>query len=1226
VKANVVRRVVFVIVTLSLLVPTVVVPSSVAQAATLPDVRTMSSVTSITPTSGTIWGWIADDGGSSIVDRRFDWGTSTPLTQVVYSSSITVSGNFFWATLNGLSPSTTYYFRAWAKNSIGWSYGSIYSFTTTAAVTIPTAPTLNDVVGTSNSVLLGWTDNSNNEDGFKIERKLGTSGTYTQIGTTGANVNVYADSGLQFGKVYCYRVRAYNSAGNSGYSSQKCATTLSTPILSSPSNGATLNTNTVTLTWNPVVGANGYAIKVSKISCGGGDIFNGASISCQQQLSNLANGVYYWQVQAAATTYPGLSAYSACRYFTVAYTPPTTPTAPTLNDVVGTSNSVLLGWTDNSNNEDGFKIERKEGTSGTYSQIGTTGANVQVYQDSGLQFGKVYCYRVRAYNSAGNSAYSSQKCATTLSTPSLSSPSNGATINTNTVTLTWNPVVGANGYAIKVSKTSCGGGDIFNGASISCQQQLSNLANGVYYWQVQAAATTYPGLSAYSACRYFTVAYTPPTPPTAPTLNDVVGTSNSVLLGWTDNSNNEDGFKIERKEGTSGTYSQIGTTGANVQVYQDSGLQFGKVYCYRVRAYNSAGNSAYSSGKCATTLSTPSLSSPSNGATINSNTVTLTWNPVTGADGYAIKVSKISCGGDDVLYGTSVSCQQQLTNLSNGDYYWQVQAAAITYPGLSAYSSCRSFTISYTSPTTPTAPENLRVTEVGEGYVNLAWDPPSSNGGSGLTGYKIYRGTSSGGESYYTTISGTTFSNTNVVNGIKYYYRVTAINEFGESNFSNEVTATPSVTTVTLTLYIHQSNINGPIISGAQVTGQDGAGVSFSQLTNSNGCVTISGAPGAWSFTALKTGYDTKYWSQEITSICTKHAYLSTGEFPHCIMTLEQCRESTYVGPNLPLCWEIGIVGVGETFMICVGESTASNGIKEVRFSSDDTQDGVPSGQWTEWYDWNTSSGGWHAAGKWMSWSFATGGKKEVWVEIRDTVDQTDRCFANIAAVSLLPEYELIVEIDYMSGHKPTESALEYIKGYYEQEDITVTFLVDDEVPMDEEVTNEEFWRYQSEYNDGDSWLEILGFTREGNPEVDEDEYQQRLASKHKWVLYGSTVASSGALGYCNTYDTDTTKGNYIFMADNDIGQMGSSKFWKVLTFGGCTTEKVETIVLMHELGHAIGILKLDQSGNEDYDDDTSSVMAEVTGENLYPWVKPHYSPEYWGLRNMIFYSELYTD
>ena len=61
---------------------------------------------------------------------------------------------------------------------------------------------------------LAWTDNSNNEDGFKIERKTGTTGTYTQVATVGPNVTSYSDFGLADGATYCYRVRAFNSVGN----------------------------------------------------------------------------------------------------------------------------------------------------------------------------------------------------------------------------------------------------------------------------------------------------------------------------------------------------------------------------------------------------------------------------------------------------------------------------------------------------------------------------------------------------------------------------------------------------------------------------------------------------------------------------------------------------------------------------------------------------------------------------------------------------------------------------------------------------------------------------------------------------------------------------------------------------------------------------------------------------------------------------------------------------
>jgi hypothetical protein len=68
-----------------------------------------------------------------------------------------------------------------------------------------------------------WMDNSSNEDGFKIERRTGTTQTYTQIAIVGANVTSYNDSGLVDGEIYCYRVLAFNAAGSSPYSDEACA-------------------------------------------------------------------------------------------------------------------------------------------------------------------------------------------------------------------------------------------------------------------------------------------------------------------------------------------------------------------------------------------------------------------------------------------------------------------------------------------------------------------------------------------------------------------------------------------------------------------------------------------------------------------------------------------------------------------------------------------------------------------------------------------------------------------------------------------------------------------------------------------------------------------------------------------------------------------------------------------------------------------------------------------
>lgn len=84
-------------------------------------------------------------------------------------------------------------------------------------------------------IRLTWKDNSNNEDGFKIERKT-TDGTYTLIGSVGANVTTYTDMNLNPATTYYYRVYAYNSAGNSGYSNEASATTLAPGAPNPPSN------------------------------------------------------------------------------------------------------------------------------------------------------------------------------------------------------------------------------------------------------------------------------------------------------------------------------------------------------------------------------------------------------------------------------------------------------------------------------------------------------------------------------------------------------------------------------------------------------------------------------------------------------------------------------------------------------------------------------------------------------------------------------------------------------------------------------------------------------------------------------------------------------------------------------------------------------------------------------------------------------------------------------
>jgi len=74
------------------------------------------------------------------------------------------------------------------------------------------------------SLTLTWTDNSDNEDGFRIHRKTGIAGDWGNIQNVGANVTTWTDT-VPENQQFCYRVKAFRAGiEDSGFSNEACGT------------------------------------------------------------------------------------------------------------------------------------------------------------------------------------------------------------------------------------------------------------------------------------------------------------------------------------------------------------------------------------------------------------------------------------------------------------------------------------------------------------------------------------------------------------------------------------------------------------------------------------------------------------------------------------------------------------------------------------------------------------------------------------------------------------------------------------------------------------------------------------------------------------------------------------------------------------------------------------------------------------------------------------------
>jgi hypothetical protein len=278
-------------------------------------------------------------------------------------------------------------------------------------------------------------------------------------------------------------------------------------------------------------------------------------------------------------------------------TPPVTPSSLAAKAI--SSSGIVLTWKDNSRDEDGFQIYRKEGvcdSANMWSLIMTKGANITSHTNTGLKPSTTYSYRVRAYNAGANSDYSN--CASTKTalsgTPKAPTNLTATSVSASQIRLIWTDN-STNEKSFKVYRRK--GSDpwaLFVTKGASVVSHTDNNASGntlttTYSYYVRACNS--------SGCSPKTNNVVVPYKPT--NLTAAAISSSRISLTWTDKSSNETGFEIYGKSGactSTNSWNLIKRTGPNITSYVNTGLSSGPTYSYRTRAYTKSSSMPYAYG------------------------------------------------------------------------------------------------------------------------------------------------------------------------------------------------------------------------------------------------------------------------------------------------------------------------------------------------------------------------------------------------------------------------------------------------------------------------------------------------------------------------------------------------------------------------------------------------------------------------------------------------------
>ncbi|QSE97268.1 reprolysin-like metallopeptidase [Fulvivirga lutea] len=322
------------------------------------------------------------------------------------------------------------------------------------------------------------------------------------------------------------------------------------------------------------------------------------------------------------------------------------------------------------------------------------------------------------------------------------------------------------------------------GAGVTTYSDATISVSDSYYYRIIALSTTNSNPSNEESISFF------PFAPANLNLSNI--TANSLTLNWTDNNNDEEGVVLERLE--NGVFLEIAILTPNTTSYTDDSLEPGTYYSYRIKNFKGTLESDYSAILIGRTLSLPPANPTNLTAEIEGlDQINLTWNDNSNNEENYVIERSIQNNLNYVVIATleseSTIFEDINLNLDN-EYFYRVKA--INSGGSSGYSNEVSALL---LPLPPASPTNLIAEAIDLSQISLSWVDVADNEDN----YIVER--SVGENNNYVEIASisansTSFDDDNLGELTEYFYRIKAINTGGESDFSNEASASTLVLSV----------------------------------------------------------------------------------------------------------------------------------------------------------------------------------------------------------------------------------------------------------------------------------------------------------------------------------------------------------------------------------------------------------------------------------------------